>query len=78
MSRPCIFYDRSQACACAVLQRAGAGLLPDGVMERLADRYCAHHFASCPIFRQVKRKQRRLPMPQQVDSYRWMPCTNSE
>jgi hypothetical protein len=78
MSRPCLFYDQSQTCACAVLQRAGSGLLPDGVMERLVDRYCAHHFASCPIFLRVKRKRERLGMPKQVDSYPRVPCTNSE
>lgn len=52
----CVFYDDSQPCPCVVLRDAGAGLLPEGVMENLAGRYCMNCFLTCPIFLRVQRQ----------------------
>ncbi len=68
MRLPCVFYDQSEPCACSVLRRAGSGLLPDGVMEQLAERYCNKAATSCPIFRRAQRE--RVPKKPHVPSVR--------
>lgn len=66
MRLPCVFYDQSEPCACSVLRRAGTGLLPDGVMDHLAERYCTKSITSCPIFRRAQRE--RAPKKPKVPS----------
>ena len=52
----CVFYEDSLPCPCVVLRDAGVGVLPEGVMENLVERYCMNCFLTCPIFLRVQRQ----------------------
>jgi len=54
MPLTCVFFAPDEPCPCLVLADAGAGLLPEGVIECLMGRYCENQFIVCPIFLRVE------------------------